>query len=624
MKRNILNKLALVHLLAQSAYALSPGDIAVIGYNTSGSPDSFTIVTMADLPAGTVFYVNDNEIASDGGGTFTELNEGEASFTVKSGQTIPAGTVITLPWGATAVSTTTYDYSTTSGFGLGNNNEEIHIYEASSITSTTPTTFLYSAKIGTSSSSRPAGLTLGSTFIAPTGSAARYKTTGATYSGTPSVILSAIGDIATNWEAVAPVATSDWAFNIGGGAPTNTLTLSISPASFSESATNPAALGTVTRSEVTASDLVVTLTSPDSTEVTVPSTVTILANEASATFNVSAQDDALPDGNQNVTLTASAASSTSGTFMVTVQDDGDTLPPTALQTGDIAFTAFNADRDAVAFVALKDIPANEVIYFNDNEWNGSAIGAGGAFNTGEGVVTWTAPAGGVAAGTVVVIDNYDKVSISATVGTVTGSSGLSATDDSVYAYQGLSATQPSTFLALIANHAADSIANTGLTSGSTAIILTNSADFAGYTGARTGQAAFPDYLPLIANIATNWAIDVGGDGTAGIPSATPFTIGAAPAATVAIATTAATNEGNAGSTPLNLAVTRSVDSTAFTVDYAVTGGTATSGTDYTTLASGTLTFTVGGALSQNITNDSGENLPRCRCENYCCRRRKSE
>lgn len=43
--------------------------------------------------------MNDNEIAADGGAAFTDLNEGEASFTVKAGQTIAAGTVITLPWG---------------------------------------------------------------------------------------------------------------------------------------------------------------------------------------------------------------------------------------------------------------------------------------------------------------------------------------------------------------------------------------------------------------------------------------------------------------------------------------------------------------------------------------------
>ncbi|MBJ7285898.1 MAG: hypothetical protein JHD00_12450, partial [Akkermansiaceae bacterium] len=92
MKRN----LALILLsgsLMQAAYALNTGDIAVIGYNTQGTPDSFTILTMAELPAGTVFFVNDNEIATAGGGTFTELNEVEASFTVKAGQTISAGTV---------------------------------------------------------------------------------------------------------------------------------------------------------------------------------------------------------------------------------------------------------------------------------------------------------------------------------------------------------------------------------------------------------------------------------------------------------------------------------------------------------------------------------------------------
>ena len=607
MKRN----LALILLsgsLIQAAHALSPGDIAVIGYNTQGTPsDSFTIVTLADLPAGTVFYVNDNEIATAGGGTFTELNEGEASFTVKAGQTISAGTVITLPWGAAAVSTTTYDFSVTTGAGLGNNNDEIHIYEAASISATTPTKFIFSAKIGTSPSSLPAGLTAGTTFISPTGSASRYKITGATYSGTSSELLTAIGNIATNWEAVAPVNTTDWTFSFGGAPPSNTLTLSVSPASFSESATNPAATGTVTRSVVDANPLVVTLTSPDTTEVTVPANVTILANQASSTFDVTAVDDSTPDGNQIVTLTASAAASSTGNFAVTVQDDSDTLPATALQTGDIAFTSFNADRDAIAFVALDAIPQGEVIYFNDNEWNGSAIGAGGAFNTGEGVVTWTSPVGGVAAGTVVVIDFYDSSTlISASVGTVTGISSLGATDESIYAYQGISTSSPSTFLAFIANHndgTPDSIANTGLTSGTTAVFLTNSADYADYSGSRFSETAFSGYLSLIGDVATKWTVDVGGDGALVAPASTAFSLFSPGSATVDIAATVAAAEANSGTTPLTFAVTRTADTTAFTVNYAVTGGTATSGTDFTAHASGTLTFAVGGALSQIITLD---------------------
>jgi hypothetical protein len=192
---------------------LVAGDIAVIGYNTSGAPaDSITILILRDLNSGTVFYVNDNE-TTEGASAFTDLAEGEASFTVKAGQTIPSGTVITLPWGGSAASTTQYDWSTTSGFGLGNNNEEIYIYTASSITATTPTVFVYAAAIGTSPSGVPTGLTLGTTFIKPQGTAARYKISGAVYAGPADILLPAIGNITNNWEAVAPGPTTDWSFN---------------------------------------------------------------------------------------------------------------------------------------------------------------------------------------------------------------------------------------------------------------------------------------------------------------------------------------------------------------------------------------------------------------------------
>ena len=167
-----------------------------------------------DLGPGTSFFVNDNEIAADGGTSFTDLGEGEASFTVKAGQAIAAGTVLNLPWGATAVSETQYDWSSTSGFGLGNNNEEIYVYTAGAITDTTPTVFIFGADIGTSTSARPSGLTASSTFISPSGTAARYKLTTATYSGTAATLLSAIGNTASNWEATAPAATTDWTFSV--------------------------------------------------------------------------------------------------------------------------------------------------------------------------------------------------------------------------------------------------------------------------------------------------------------------------------------------------------------------------------------------------------------------------
>lgn len=193
---------------------LTAGDVAVIGYNTNATPDSFVIVTLRTLPAGTVFYVNDNEIAADGGGSFTDLGEFEASFTVKAGQSIAAGTVISLPWGSGAVDATEYVWSATSSAGFGNNNEEIYLYSAASITDTTPTAFIYGVAIGSSTSSRASGLALGTTFIKPSGTAARYKTSGATYSGSPHQLRTAIGDTTNNWEGVAPGNASDWTFTV--------------------------------------------------------------------------------------------------------------------------------------------------------------------------------------------------------------------------------------------------------------------------------------------------------------------------------------------------------------------------------------------------------------------------
>ncbi len=60
-------------------------------------------------------------------------------------------------------------------------------------------------------------------------------------------------------------------------------------------------------------------------------------------------------------------------------------------------------------------------------------------------------------------------------------------------------------------------------------------------------------------------------------------------------------EGNASTTNLNFIITRSNNANASSVDYAITGGTATSGSDYAALASGTASFTAGGALTQTVT-----------------------
>ena len=110
------------------------------------------------------------------------------------------------------------------------------------------------------------------------------------------------------------------------------LAVNISPASFSESAANPAAIGTVSRTGDTTGDLVVTLLSGDTTEASVPATVTILAGSASAAFDVTAIDDAFPDGDQTFSISATAADGIPGSVEITVNDDGDRFEQRLLLT----------------------------------------------------------------------------------------------------------------------------------------------------------------------------------------------------------------------------------------------------------------------------------------------------
>jgi hypothetical protein len=185
-------------------------------------------------------------------------------------------------------------------------------------------------------------------------------------------------------------------------------------------------------------------------------------------------------------------------------------PVISLSPGAIAFVGFNADGDDdLAFVALAPIAANDVIRFTDNEWNASPVGAGGAFLATEGVVTWAAPAGGVAAGTVVSLNNLSSSTRSASVGTVISSSGslnLNAENETVYAYQGDVLT-PTGFLAVIDTHNTNSTVGTGLDA-SHIISLPNDKDVAAYIGSRSNQANFAAYLTLLANTG-NWQTEDG-------------------------------------------------------------------------------------------------------------------
>lgn len=180
----------------------------------------------------------------------------------------------------------------------------------------------------------------------------------------------------------------------------------------------------------------------------------------------------------------------------------------SLGAGDIAFLSYNADGDDVfAFIATTDIPGSEVIKFTDNGWF-----AAGSFRANEGIKTWTAPAGGVTAETIVTVN---ATANTASVGTVTsaGSFTISTSGDQLFAYQGADGSP--TFLTGINNDgttgwqadatsANSSALPASLTDGVNALALSE-IDNAAYTGS-TSFANVAAALAAIHNPA-NWTGD---------------------------------------------------------------------------------------------------------------------
>ena len=100
-----------------------------------------------------------------------------------------------------------------------------------------------------------------------------------------------------------------------------TVTIAIDADTISENAGEGATTATVTRSNATDNlTLIVTLFSSDTTEATVPASVTIPANQTSVRFSIDAIDDALLDGRQTVAISGSASEFVAGTDSVDVID----------------------------------------------------------------------------------------------------------------------------------------------------------------------------------------------------------------------------------------------------------------------------------------------------------------
>lgn len=99
-------------------------------------------------------------------------------------------------------------------------------------------------------------------------------------------------------------------------------------------------------------NLDVDLTSNDTSELTVPTTVTILQGDTSTAFDLDVLDDGVCDGTQNVTVTATAAGWAQGAAAIDIHDN-DTAPPTGGCTPGSGSPSALALAGAVLCAAMK-------------------------------------------------------------------------------------------------------------------------------------------------------------------------------------------------------------------------------------------------------------------------------
>ncbi len=387
----------------------------------------------------------------------------------------------------------------------------------------------------------------------------------------------------------------------GAAPPSVTLSLSATATTFAESAANPASTGTVTRAPAAASDQVVNLSSSDGTEATVPATVTILANETSASFPITAVDDTFPDGSKNVIITAFAVDATSGTVALTVTDDADVLDTAFLLTEMQSAQSPGSPSGSEDYWELTNISgvSRDIGGFSwhDSGRSGSAaaaykLPAGTMIAPGESVIFTVMPEADFRA--------WWNLSPSVQVFQSVGAPGTGKGDGISFFDPG----QNELFFfsygvgGFTREDGSPSVSENPLNPtdvndpGHAGIAAGGTEEFQAVVWVPTSGTSSPRYTAATGSNYGSFTAAIGLDlGSPGITDGVP---------SVSIAS-AAIAEGNSGTSTLTLNVTRNELSSAFSVDYAVTGGTA-DGADFS-LAAGTLNFTAAGSatLPINIT-----------------------
>ena len=114
-----------------------------------------------------------------------------------------------------------------------------------------------------------------------------------------------------------------------------------------------------------------------------------------------------------------------------------------IQTGDIAFTAYNSrNEDSFSIITLRDLPANTMIYFTDSKWNGTR------FSLNEGDLVWNSGSELLFKFTEIKFTESKPIS---NHGLTIGKLNLNQKGDAIFAYTGENVKQPINFIAAVSN-----------------------------------------------------------------------------------------------------------------------------------------------------------------------------
>lgn len=149
------------------------------------------------------------------------------------------------------------------------------------------------------------------------------------------------------------------------------LTLAINPSSMSEN--GGTATATVSRNNLPVGDVLVTLTSSDTSEATVPATVLIPDGQSSVTFPITAVDDSLSDRKQTVTITATSVVYAQSTASINVLDDEGPKVLTLTPADDATGVGYKANFILTFDTAVKKGTGNIHIVETATGWIGATI-----------------------------------------------------------------------------------------------------------------------------------------------------------------------------------------------------------------------------------------------------------